>query len=167
MSTQKTISYDEITRRVSKHFENADELNSYFATVYREPATPPPANPATRERLRRIEQHPAVVAFADFMTFRNFLASLGAATPIDDENMQLSMGTEEGRAVWDAARALKKLVQTPPGPAILVTLVGLIPREAEPRPNKLARHIRKVLKGEVGAALLRACDAFFNAHHAN
>lgn len=165
MSSVEQISYDydEITRRVARHFKDADELGAYFAASYQNPGTTS-ASPATRERYRRAEEHPAVVAFADLITLRNFLADLANAIPDGNGDWRFSLGRDEARAVWHAATALGTIARSPQGTAILFTLAGLVPRKIEPKPAKLVSRIRKLIEND---AHLKELNAVFDAHHAN
>src|SRR5262249_36538270 len=152
MSREKTIHFDQITRRVAKHFKNEDEMRRFLLGIYQETEDPThpahqTADPVLLERRKMIEECPAVVLLGDLTDLRNFLLHLGRAERPHDGLLDLRMPVEQSRIVWRALKALKKLAEHRPGPAIVYSLASLIPAEAEKQPNKLARHILKVLEG--------------------
>ena len=164
MATEpRMISSDEVANHAVKHFRDADQMRTFFSTVYHDPVTPPFANVATRERPRLIDEAPAMVALADFLTLRNCLAMASAEGDADAAPERFEVRLEEKQAwkVWHAMRALKKVADTPPGPDVLRTLVMLLPRDLEPEPEPPVARLLEALKSD-DFPTFRAFERFFN-----
>jgi hypothetical protein len=164
MGTSTTLSYDRVRRRVARHFKNAEAMQAFFATVYGRPPLQS-ARPADRDRWRRIEECPAVVVMADIVTMRNFLVDIGTAARTGDGLVTFQMNFDDAWGVRHALEALIKIKGTAEGPAILASLLQLLPREL--KPQMLARRLRQLLEGTDAHALRREFESFLNAHHSN
>lgn len=167
MPTEMTLSFDQVTRRVAKHFKSEDEMREYFAAVFHEPDSPPSTRPAARERRQLVDEYPAVAALNDFMVLRRFMASLSKAREISDDCLAFTIKKEEAGAIRNALEALSKLANTEPGPAVLFVLARLLPREVEPNPDELAKHVLTVLTSETGNVLRQGICSFMKSHQVN
>lgn len=165
--------YGEVTSWVAKPFRSVEEMKAYLTEVYQEEITGPEGTDLDQEERRQLlKENPAVVLVGDLATFRNFLVRIGKATERagrrqaakrPDGRIDFCFALEEGRAVWYAMKALSKLVRQPPGPAVILTVVPMAFGKVERRSEELARHMLKVLQGDLGTEILGMFESFFTS----
>jgi hypothetical protein len=159
---------DRVIRQVAKHFQTTEEMNAYLEEVYKgqdivltqDSAEGPP------KPRHDIANPLALTLMSDLVIVRNLLIYLDTIKPKDGK-VTISFKAREAEPVCTAIFSLKRLIDRPPGPAILSALTRTIPFHTSTQSGELARRIERFLKDHTSIEMARELGRYAFAHETN